>query len=539
MGKCCSTTKESNHHIHDNSENGIQNVKATNPKQPIKEENTEKPVTVEIPEVKKEKKIIKIRFYIEGKPIDMSPKEVLETEILNNVLDPVINNLPSLSEYTYHDKENKVLNIEDSLEKIFNTTDKDYNESQVNVINVVYEGLDIPPTREQIINQYSKATLIGNPVANSNPFELRIFCSENMELTKATFNIEDHPELITFSPFSAYCNGNNFLYLSGGETETKNPETDAVETTYLSWVSMINLNDGKLTKLEPMKNPRIWHSMIYVPNRYVFIVGGNKTPNVEVLNTETGEITEDSVLNQYHAEPSLCLVNSNFLYCFLGYNYDENSSGFSNIIERCNLRMKKRTWEIVTITNIEGERTTNDHKISTRFFALSYFNESNIIILGGDNMDKDVMDVEWEILANLGKASDDNNNNNNDDQKQVVNEKEKDKKPPQKHAFLYNFANDSIAIYDNPNKRELEEENAFINSRDNQEDKLVATTFNDITDVFPEKFFIPMKTNTNERVSCLIPMQSQDKLKIYLLNENHIEVKEFEDDLNFDSVVIQ
>ena len=468
MGKCCSSSNNNNKH-HSDDKNHIQggedqviltankvetktHQKASGGQQP--NQGTISKPGLSLP------KILKIRFYYEGVALDLEPLEILETETLSTALEPVKTNLPSLSSYTYSTKDNSPINVNAPLKQFFS------NAEEVNIINVIYQGLNIPTSKDLIIKAYQNCTLLGNPVPDSSPFELRIFCSENMILTTATFNIEEYQELNTFSHFSAYCNGNNNIYISGGETEIVK-EDGTTENIYLNWVVKINLSDGKLTKLEPMHTPRIWHSMIYIPNKYVFIVGGNKTTSVEVINTETGEISEDSNLNEFHSEPSLCLVNSNWLYCFLGFKNDE-SQEFSKTIERCNLRLSKRTWESFNL-NVQ---------INIRFFTLSYYDDSSILILGGD-------DISAKEIQNDNQL-----------------------RESQKKAYLFDYTTDTFSELDYGNE----------NFRDFSKD------------VFPEKFFIPMRTHTNEQISVLIPMQNHQKLKVYLINaDKHIEVKEFED----------
>lgn len=524
MGLCCSSNKDKNTNTNNQK---IENSKKVNSSYKLNAEAPQEEVKINKPQINLPQ-LIKIRFYYEGKPIELEPMEVKENETLSNVLDPVKNNLPLLSDYSFQDKENKTISQNDSLEKIFKKDNKYLD--NVQIINVVYEGLDIPPTREQIIASYSKTYLIGNPVAQSCPFELRIFDTVSMELTNITFNIEDHTELITFSHFSAFCNGNNFLYLSGGETEVTDAETGVVSTKYLNWISKINLDNGRRTELEPMKYPRIWHSMIYVPNKYVFIVGGKTTTSVEVLNTETGEISEDSNLNELHCEPTLCLVNQNYLYCFLGYKYDFTSD-YSFTIERCNLRLKQRTWEVVSVSYPNGETTTVNSGLLTRFFSVCYLSQDSILLLGGDNINhKDISHLDALEIEN----NSDNAKKTEEESQGKVNKEEKVRSP----AYIYCFSNDSVTEFDVSNKKFFKQEKEKTDDgverrEDINEIANQIKNFNDLSrEVFPEKFFIPTHNSTNDRVYCLMPMQTQ-KLKIYLKNpDSFMEVREFEDEAN-------
>lgn len=440
--------------------NKVDKVKASS--QPV----VSKPEETKKPEVVKEK-FLKLKFMYEGTQVGLEVITALETEIFSNIIiNSIIDNLPSLSDYSYKDANFQDIDEHKILKDIFSTTS-----DEVNVVYVVYHGLDIPGNFQQIVSQYSsKTNLIGCPIANSNPFEFRIFCSDNMSLTKASLNIDMYPELNCFGDFSAYCNGNNYLYLSGGE-EAKELGDNTMDNKYLNWISKISLIDGKLTRLENFKEARFWHSMIYIPNKYVFVVGGNYTKSVEVVNTETGEISVDSYMNEFHSEASLALVNSNYLYCFLGFKYEGNNE-YSNTIERCNLRKKERTWEIVSIST--------ETPINSRFFTISYFNEDQLLFLGGDNIEN------REVEADLEKSP---------------------------SSYVFNTKTNEVREY-----------------------QLETETFNELTsEIFAEKFFIPMKS-LEGYLSCLIPKQIGDKLKIYLMKDrNQLEIKEFEDDLNYSS----
>ncbi len=473
MGKCCSSTtqkapkdsksdkKETAKPVMANTQ--PQTIVAQKPQINLNKDNKKDDA---IPEVLP--KDIKVKFIFEGKAIEMNPISCPEVDVFENYLYPVVNNLPQLSSYSYKDSDYKDIDVNKTIKEIFMKGDEKYEE-KVHVVNVVYHGLDIPATFNEILSHYSsKTNFIACPMPNTNPFELRIFSTDSLSLTKAFFNIEEFQELVYFSDFSAYCNGGNYLYLSGGE-ETKDPTDNTMENKYLNWIVKINLTDLKLTRLDGLNFPRFWHSMIFIPNKYVFIVGGNNTKVVEILNTETGEISKDSELNEFHSEPTLCLVNANYLYCFMGFRYEQGENNYSNTIEKCNLRQKERVWEIISLSR--GNEADPHCSIETRFFTIGYFNEGNLLIIGGDNvMNKD------------------------------LNFQDKPK------SYLFDYRTDSVREY-------YFTENAL-------ED------FN--KDLWGEKFFLPMKSSTGN-LSCIIPKQTTDKLKVYQMIEgNQLEVREFE-----------
>ena len=109
---------------------------------------------------------------------------------------------------------------------------------------------------------------------------------------------------------------------------------------------MIDLLNTKDHEIEPIKlknliEPRTWHSMIYVPPKYIFIVGGTNSNTVELYDIDNDEISIDSELCEQRNECTLCLVNNIYLYAFSGFILHHT---FINSIERCNLRKELREW---------------------------------------------------------------------------------------------------------------------------------------------------------------------------------------------------
>ena len=153
-----------------------------------------------------------------------------------------------------------------------------------------------------------------------------------------------------------------------------------------------------MRQLPNLLEPRTWHSMIYIPNKYIFIVGGNDNKNVELYNMENNTIQKDSELNEARSECSLCMVNDYYLYAFCGFLLHQT---FVNTIERCNLRRQKRKWEIVNY--ILG----NNIKFNPSFFGVGYLKDKilllganenseeknkNYILTCGDNLKEDYID---------------------------------------------------------------------------------------------------------------------------------------------------
>ena len=87
-------------------------------------------------------------------------------------------------------------------------------------------------------------------------------------------------QLKTVNQFSAYCNALNKLYISGGEL-SNNIITDSFLSIDLTQVQQ---NIFVPTQLCNLRKKRYWHSMIYIPEKYIFIIGGPNEVDVELYD---------------------------------------------------------------------------------------------------------------------------------------------------------------------------------------------------------------------------------------------------------------
>ena len=333
------------------------------------------------------------------------------------------------SDYSLQFKENQLLENFDINNKIIETIYpyiKD-NLNEVININLVYEGLDIP---DNIIESYITHNKIISAPIFDNPdfFAIIIYYTESNEL-KLYYKEPKDPEYIfmnKFNSFTAYCNAKGYLYISGGEKEQTNdldnnnnnnselndffcielssldcdnnlkPDMPRNNLNGNGLIDLDNLNDLNTFNIKQLPNllePRTWHSMIYVPNNYIFIVGGS-TKSVELYDIEKNIIKKDSSLNELRNECTLCLVNNIYLYAFCGFYIHQS---FNCTVERCNLRKKERKWEFVKFN------MKNKGFISS-FFAVSYYKNENIILIGGDSVE----DINKSYIIKLGKEENEN-----------------------------------------------------------------------------------------------------------------------------------
>ena len=281
------------------------------------------------------------------------------------------------------------------IKGIFNNN----NIPEIIKMDYIYRGLDIPENMNELINSYIESNkIIGSAILdNQELFCIITYEKDNKLIKPYYYKRKDNEELIKFNSFTAFCNGKGKLYFSGGENEqTYDPDTTIVKYNDFFYVDLTNLNENEnkiiINELPNLNESRTWHSMIYVPNKYIFIVGGSNTKTVELYDIETNEIRKDSELNEFRSESTLCLVNNEYLYAFCGFIIHRE---YNTTIERCNLLREGRKWEYVYI----NENAEFNFKPS--FFGVSYFKTDEILLIGGnDNGEENHYDYIYKIGKN-------------------------------------------------------------------------------------------------------------------------------------------
>jgi hypothetical protein len=233
------------------------------------------------------------------------------------------------------------------------------------VIDLQFVGL---PIAQDIIKEFSKISFIAKPLFDSN--EIVIYDIKNAKMSVESLGDENIYKM--FNLTSSYCNGADYLFLSGGENETEDTDSDKILSNSFLEISLngslsLNIMENEYGLLHPRKS----HSMIYIPNEYVFIVGGVNCLNVEYYELKSKKFVSHSELNEERIEPALSLINNTYLYCFSGF---KDSKSF----ERINLRSNSKQWESIEVKF--------DHEVlnfTQMFFAVSYYKNDSVIFLGG------------------------------------------------------------------------------------------------------------------------------------------------------------
>ena len=243
-------------------------------------------------------------------------------------------------------------------------------------LEIKQKGLDLNLDDEE---EEEELTDVAKPF--NNPFEVYSFNKYDKSFQILNFNKEDleNSEIEKYNLSSSFCNGNNHLYISGGDSTNENRFWD------------VNLKNNSI-KTYNLPNKKKNHSMIYVPNKYIFIIGGNDK-KVYYFDTETKEIYNWGNLNEIHIEPSLGLYQNKEIYVFS--NNDDKL-----LVEKTDLTSKKPFWK-----KIEPKLDDDIVKFDQKFSGVS-LKKNKFIFLGGD-MEKNgnEFNYEYDINKKLVKKS--------------------------------------------------------------------------------------------------------------------------------------
>ena len=245
---------------------------------------------------------------------------------------------------------------------------------------------------EDIRKYISRTTFLYGNINFDKPgyFGIFVFNKKDNSTISVEYSTFFYQIMQRVNQFSSFCNALNRLYISGGEL-ANGIITDVFICIDLSTVQT---NSFFPIQLANLKKRRYWHSMIFIPERFIFIVGGSNTKEVEIYDMKRNMTGIDSYLITERCEPSLILVNSKFLYAFCGFHLYET---FINSIERCNLHKRRRTWEIVNY------KLENCPGLITAFYGVTYI--GNDILLVSDR--ETVNDFKPNYILKTGRDGND------------------------------------------------------------------------------------------------------------------------------------
>ena len=202
------------------------------------------------------------------------------------------------------------------------------------------------------------------------PFDLFIYDIKKRIFHVQKYRYEDNSNFEKLANSSSCCNGDNKLFISGGIDSEEN----IIDKLWI--FDLINYQVECLSNLAPKNN----HSMIYIPSKYIFLVGGNDQ-NVSYFDINEKKLESWGELNKKRLEPALIQMN-NYLYVFDNVNTNEDNIELN--FERTDLLSDKPNFEL-----IEPNLSLNiGENIIPKFFGVARESEESIIFLGGNILDE-------------------------------------------------------------------------------------------------------------------------------------------------------
>ena len=224
-----------------------------------------------------------------------------------------------------------------------------------------------------------------------NPFGLYIYTPKEEIIysyvyPEKTINLF---ELNKINEGSAYCNSYNDLYISGSN-ESNNKDF---------WIINNSNYEIKKKKMPTNKNN---HSMIYLNfnknDQWVFIIGGNDKKSF-YYDLRKNYFINWGDTNELYSKPAFIQIGE-YLYIFDSINFQKN------FIERTKIINPERKWEKLRITFDKKKINYFPSK-----FGLSYDSNGRILLLGGDNNQKNNT-IVYEINDNTFTFSQNGTNDN-------------------------------------------------------------------------------------------------------------------------------
>jgi len=207
-----------------------------------------------------------------------------------------------------------------------------------------------------------------------NPFELIEYSplKSKIKFIECSKDFILFHSLNKFTKESAFCNSTNSLFISGGEMAGK-----AINNFWI-----INKNDYKITKtIMPIEKK--YHSMVYIPDSFILIAGGNSLETL-IYDIEKQVFIRWANMNRKHFQPAL-INYGDYVYAFSALN---NNDLNKNYFERTNLTSNTPRWEKIFP---DFDRSVNTIKLVNHFFAISKSTNGNILFIGGEKSNKNYL----------------------------------------------------------------------------------------------------------------------------------------------------
>ncbi len=262
------------------------------------------------------------------------------------------------------------LNIDDLEDTVFFLDKKIYgSENTCAMTNLDYLKIYVKYENElkDVVSNFDNyiittTSLIAKPKLNTLQYYL--FNRYLNELKRIQCNQEDINinKIKPFSLLDTYCNAKNYLYIYEGISDNNNE---------FSKFFNIDLVKNKVTLISPHFPKRFFHSMIFIPSCYIFIIGGKNTKEIIYYEIKENNNTYEKypyLLPDELLEPSLITINNKYIYLL------ENSTIMLNIYKA----------DIINLFPFEKVEIKNKNSICVeqKFFGVVR-NKNTILFLGG------------------------------------------------------------------------------------------------------------------------------------------------------------
>ena len=295
-------------------------------------------------------------------------------DLKNNFLDNIDNESiiellaekPNKNNLNFYIKENNTFKRLKNDELIKNLYEREKSKNnQITNLNIyireenLYNKLSDNMIKYIISNTY----LIGRPILNNHKYYLFNKNNSNLKIIQYPREQRKQLKLKSYSGINSYCNAMNNLYIYEGNSNLN------FETENNNFYK-INLEKNDITIISSKFPNRILHSMIFIPECYIFIVGGKNVKETLIYIIEENNENYEKYphpLPYEILEPSLIYINNKYLYVF------ENSTIDFHILRTDLINVKP--FEEVKINNYK-------YDMNQKFFGVAKYGNS-IIFLGG------------------------------------------------------------------------------------------------------------------------------------------------------------
>lgn len=245
---------------------------------------------------------------------------------------------------------------------------------------------------EYIINN---TELIGKPAINQLKYYIYNKTNQTLRINYLSNEQIKRINIDYFSRKTVYCNAENNLFIYEGNDKIINNNFDNINDNdcfniHCKFIC-INLKNKEVMLISSKFPQRILHSMIFIPEKYIFIIGGKSSKEVLIYTIKKDNKRYEiypNLLPYELLEPSLITVDNKYLYAF------ENSTFCMHIL-RTNF-ISVSPFEDIELQNFSSV------KINQKFFGLVK-QKNSIIFLGGKmldpghNLSKNIFEFNYDL----------------------------------------------------------------------------------------------------------------------------------------------